>query len=73
MAWLDTGTPQSLLEAGEYVRAIEQRQGQKISCLEEIAFRLGWIDAEMTRLAAKKYAKSDYGKYIHQIVEEMSP
>ena len=73
MAWLDTGTPQSLLEAGEYVRAIEQRQGQKISCLEEIAFRLGWIDAEMTRLAAKKYAKSDYGKYIYQIVEEMSP
>lgn len=72
MAWLDTGTPQSLLEAGEYVRAIEQRQGQKISCLEEIAFRLGWIDAEMTRLAAKKYAKSDYGKYIHQIVEEIS-
>ena len=67
-AWLDTGTPQSLLEASEYVQAIERRQGQKIACLEEIAYQFGWINrAELERVTVK-LAKSDYGKYIRKIM-----
>ncbi|WP_159726103.1 glucose-1-phosphate thymidylyltransferase RfbA [Methylosinus sp. Ce-a6] len=69
-AWLDTGTPASLLEAAEYVRAIELRQGQRIACLEEIAFRQGWIDAETLRAAAQKFAKSQYGAYLAQLMRE---
>jgi glucose-1-phosphate thymidylyltransferase len=69
-AWLDTGTPASLLEAAEYVRAIEQRQGQRIACLEEIAYRMGWIDAGALREAASKVAKSGYGAYLLQVLEE---
>ena len=67
-AWLDTGTPESLLEASEYVHAIEHRQGQKIACLEEIAFRAGWIDEALIREAAKSYQKSDYGKYLSKLL-----
>ena len=70
-AWLDTGTPESLLEASEYVHAIEHRQGQKIACLEEIAFRAEWIDREQMIKASKNYAKSGYGKYIRQVVDEL--
>ena len=70
-AWLDTGTPESLLEAGEYVRAIEQRQGQRVACLEEIAFRAGWIDAAQARAASSKLSKSGYGQYISQVLAEM--
>jgi glucose-1-phosphate thymidylyltransferase len=69
-AWLDTGTPESLIEAGEYVRAIEQRQGQRVACLEEIAFRAGWIDAAQARRASLKLEKSGYGQYIAQVLEE---
>jgi len=69
-AWLDTGTPESLLEAGEYVRAIEQRQGQRVACLEEIAFRSGWIDEAAARKAATTLAKSGYGQYIAQMLAE---
>jgi glucose-1-phosphate thymidylyltransferase len=69
-AWLDTGTPESLLEAAEYVRAIEQRQGQRVACLEEIAFRSGWIDADEARKAASRLAKSGYGDYIAQVLSE---
>jgi glucose-1-phosphate thymidylyltransferase len=69
-AWLDTGTPASLLEAAEYVRAIEQRQGQRIACLEEIAYRKGWIDASALREAARKIAKSGYGAYLLRVLEE---
>ncbi|HEY8137880.1 MAG TPA: glucose-1-phosphate thymidylyltransferase RfbA [Methylocystis sp.] len=69
-AWLDTGTPESLLEAAEYVRAIEQRQGQKVACLEEIALRSGWIDANEARKAAARFAKSGYGDYIGQVLSE---
>ena len=68
--WLDTGTPESLLEAGEYVRAIEKRQGQRIACLEEIAFRAGWIDAAGLRAAAARLAKSGYGAYLLQVLAE---
>jgi glucose-1-phosphate thymidylyltransferase len=69
-AWLDTGTPASLLEAAEYVRAIEQRQGQRIACLEEIAFRKGWIDAQALRETATRIAKSSYGAYLLRVLEE---
>jgi glucose-1-phosphate thymidylyltransferase len=68
--WLDTGTPASLLEAGEYVRVIEQRQGQRIACLEEIAFQQGWISADEVRAAAKALAKSGYGAYLLRVLEE---
>lgn len=69
-AWLDTGTPHSLLEASEYVHAIEKRQGQRIACLEEIAFRSGWINEEQTRAAAQSIIKSSYGQYILQLIDE---
>ena len=69
-AWLDTGTPELLLEAAEYVRAIEHRQGQKIACLEEIAFHLGWIDAAEARKAASRLAKSGYGEYLARVLSE---
>lgn len=68
--WLDTGTPESLIEAGEYVHAIEKRQGQKIACLEEISYRNGWIDATILKEASKKYGKNSYGKYLSQISME---
>jgi len=68
--WLDTGTPGSLLEAAEYVRAIEQRQGQRSACLEEIAFYNGWIDAKALQEAAKRFGKSDYGAYLLEVLGE---
>jgi glucose-1-phosphate thymidylyltransferase len=67
-AWLDTGTPSSLIEASEYVRTIEQRQGQRVACLEEIAFQNGWIDAEALREAARRLAKSSYGEYLTELL-----
>jgi glucose-1-phosphate thymidylyltransferase len=70
-AWLDTGTPEALIEASEYVRAIEQRQGQRVACLEEIAFRAGWIDTAQARAASSKLSKSGYGQYISQVLAEM--
>lgn len=63
-AWLDTGTPDSLLEAGEFVATLERRQGFKISCPEEVAFRLGFIDATQLEVLGRRYGKSDYGKYL---------
>lgn len=69
-AWLDTGTPSSLLEAAQYVQAIEQRQGQRIACLEEIAYHKGWIDDAAIRRAAIKYEKSGYGGYLLQVLRE---
>ena len=66
-AWLDTGTPTSLLQAAQFVQVIEERQGLKIACPEEVAFRLGWIDrAHLLRLAAP-LKKSSYGDYLEQI------
>lgn len=67
-AWLDTGTPDSLLEATEYVRAIEHRQGQKIACLEEVAFRNSWICKRDLEEAANKLGKSNYGRYLNYIL-----
>lgn len=68
--WLDTGTPESLLEAGEYVRAIEQRQGQRIACLEEIALINGWIDEQMAAEAAARLGNSGYGQYVARVLAE---
>jgi glucose-1-phosphate thymidylyltransferase len=68
-AWLDTGTHDSLIQAGEFIRAVEQRQGLRIGCLEEIAFRRGWIDAQQLRKLADTLAKSEYGQYLRQLAE----
>ncbi|KQM18279.1 glucose-1-phosphate thymidylyltransferase RfbA [Novosphingobium sp. Leaf2] len=69
-AWLDTGTPDSLLDAGEYVRILEKRQGFKIASPEEIAFRQGFIDAAGMERAIAKLGKSDYGRYLRGIMTE---
>jgi glucose-1-phosphate thymidylyltransferase len=63
-AWLDTGTPDSLLEAAEFVRTLEKRQGFKVCCPEEIAFRRGWIDAKQLAALGKAIGKSGYGNYL---------
>jgi glucose-1-phosphate thymidylyltransferase len=66
-AWLDTGTPDSLVEAAEFVRALEKRQGFRIACPEEIAFDSGWIDRDQLLALSKKLAKSSYGAYLLQV------
>ncbi|MCG8424445.1 MAG: glucose-1-phosphate thymidylyltransferase RfbA [Proteobacteria bacterium] len=68
-AWLDTGTCNSLLEASEFVRTIESRQGLKIACLEEIAYRKGWIEREAVRAAIAKMGKSPYCEYLHDLLD----
>ena len=70
-AWLDTGTHGTLLEAAQFVETIEKRQGFKIACLEEIAWRNGWLDNAGMLNAAEFYAKSGYGSYIRELVEEL--
>ena len=72
-AWLDTGTHDSLAEAGQFVEILERRQGLKICCPEEIAFAQGYIDAEAVLRAAKRYGKSGYGEYLRRRVEEIAP
>jgi glucose-1-phosphate thymidylyltransferase len=70
-AWLDTGTFDSLIEAGEFIEVIEKRQGLKIGCIEEIAYRNGWIDdAQMEKLAAL-YFKSGYGVYLKKLIKNI--
>lgn len=68
--WLDTGTHGNLLNAAQYVQTIEERQGLKIGCPEEIAFRKGWIDSEQLLALASELAKSGYGKYLQKIATE---
>ena len=70
-AWLDTGTPDSLLEAGEFVRTLESRQGLRIACPEEIAARQGWIPAAQLTLLGERLAKSDYGQYLLRIAGDL--
>ena len=72
-AWLDTGTHNSLLDAGVFVRIIEERQGLKVACIEEIAWRQGFIDAARVLELARPLAKSGYGEYLARIVKERSP
>lgn len=67
-AWLDTGTPESLMEAAEFVKALEHRQGLKIACLEEVAFQQGFIDIESVAAAAKAYGKGAYGDYLRKLL-----
>jgi glucose-1-phosphate thymidylyltransferase len=70
MAWLDTGTHESLLEAGQYIATIERRQGLKIACPEEIAFRLGYIDASSLERLGNAMAKNAYGRYLLGLLRE---
>jgi glucose-1-phosphate thymidylyltransferase len=67
-AWLDTGTPDSMLEAAEFVRALEHRQGLKIACLEEIAFEMGFIDAGQLERHADAHGKSAYAGYLRRLL-----
>jgi glucose-1-phosphate thymidylyltransferase len=69
-AWLDAGTPDSLLDAAQFVQTIERRQGTRIACLEEIAFRKGWITIDQLAATAGAIAKSDYGKYLLGLIRE---
>ena len=68
LAWLDMGTHDSLLQASMFIETIENRQGMKIACLEEIAYRNGWIDLEQLSKAAEDYGKSGYGQYIKKMI-----
>ena len=70
-AWLDTGTHDSLSEASTFIEVIEKRQGLKIACLEEIAYKKGWINAEQLRQAAQPMLKNDYGQYLMNLVKEV--
>ncbi|WP_198150791.1 MULTISPECIES: glucose-1-phosphate thymidylyltransferase RfbA [Caldimonas] len=69
-AWLDTGTHDSLIEASQFIQTLEKRQGLKICCPEEIAWRQGWIDAEQLARLAEPLAKSGYGRYLLQLLTE---
>ena len=69
-AWLDTGTHDSLIEAGQFVQTIEHRQGYKIACLEEIAYNNGWINKEKILEIAKPLSKNGYGQYLYDLVKE---
>jgi glucose-1-phosphate thymidylyltransferase len=68
-AWLDTGTFQSLMQAGQFVQVIEERQGLKVGCIEEIAFRMGFIDAKQLEVVARPLVKSGYGAYLLNLLK----
>lgn len=69
-AWLDTGTHDSLLEAGQFIATLERRQGLKVACLEEIAYRAGWITADAVERLAQPMLKNGYGKYLMKVLSE---
>ena len=68
-AWLDTGTPDSLIDAAQFVRTLEQRQGVKIACPEEIAWRMGFIDAIQLERSAARMGTNDYSRYLRGLIE----
>jgi glucose-1-phosphate thymidylyltransferase len=70
MAWLDTGTHEALLEAASFIETIERRQGLKIACPEEVAYRTGFIDAAQLDALARKLGKSAYGEYLMRVLSE---
>ena len=72
-AWFDAGTHESLLQAAEFVRTIQQRQGFQIACPEEIAYRLGYVGAEQLQALAEPLLKTEYGQYLLQVIEEQGP
>lgn len=69
-AWLDTGTPDSLIEAAEFVRTLEKRQGSRVSCPEEVAYLNGWIDNQQLRRLGQRFGKSQYGRYLTRLADE---
>ncbi len=71
-SWLDTGTHDSLLDAAQYVETIEKRQGYKIACLEEVAYRNGWLDKSQIEKSSRLYAKNSYGSYLKSLINEKS-
>lgn len=73
IAWLDTGTPQSLLEASHFISVVEQRQGLMVGSIEEVAFRMKFIDAEGLRAAAAPFAQNEYGRYLLRLADEGMP
>ena len=70
MAWLDTGTHDSLLEASQFIQTIEKRQGLKVACPEEIAWRQGWIDDASLEVLAGELGKSGYGDYLRGVLHD---
>lgn len=70
MAWLDTGSPEGMLSASQFVQTVQERQGFYIACLEEIAWRQGWIDTEKLRALGQELSMTDYGKYLLSLAEE---
>jgi glucose-1-phosphate thymidylyltransferase len=70
IAWLDTGTPDSLLQASQFIQTVQERQGLRVACIEEIAWRMGFIDTVQLLALAAPLAKTDYGTYLRQIAEE---
>ena len=73
VAWLDTGTPDALLHASNFVQIVESRQGLKIACLEEVALNLGYIGIDQVRAQAKSIANTEYGQYLLRLVEQPDP
>jgi glucose-1-phosphate thymidylyltransferase len=69
-AWLDTGTHDSLLEAGQFIATLEKRQGLKVACPEEIAYRSGWIDAAQLATLAEPLRRNGYGQYLMALLRE---
>ena len=70
-AWLDTGTPEAMLQAANFIQTIQERQGLQVACLEEIAYRKGWIDTARLETQARAIHKTSYGQYLFRLLEEM--